>query len=71
VIEGALPGYAVGRAAELTVVHGVVAAAFLVAYLAIERGIYRKSRRLYVALLNASHPPTETQLTTTEEYSEY
>jgi NAD(P)H-quinone oxidoreductase subunit 5 len=71
VIEGALPGYAVGRAADLTVVHGVVAAAFLVVYLAVERGAYRRSRRLYVALLNASHPPTETQLTATEEYNEY
>jgi NAD(P)H-quinone oxidoreductase subunit 5 len=56
---------------ELTAVHGVVAAAFVGAYLAIERGAYRYSTGLYVALLNASQPPTDTVLTTTEEYDEY
>ena len=56
---------------ELTVVHGVVVVAFLVAYVAIETGVYRRSRRLYVALVDASQPPTETLLTASEEYNEY
>jgi NAD(P)H-quinone oxidoreductase subunit 5 len=56
---------------ELTVVHGVVAAAFLAAYLAIETGIYRRSDRLYVALLNATRAPSGTLLTSTEEYDEH
>jgi NAD(P)H-quinone oxidoreductase subunit 5 len=71
VIEELLPGYAVGQAADLTVVHGVVAAAFLLTYLAIETGVYERSERLYVALLNASQAPSETHLTATEEYNEY
>jgi NAD(P)H-quinone oxidoreductase subunit 5 len=57
--------------AELTVVHGVVAAAFLVAYVAIETGAYRQSRRLYVALVNVTRAPSETLLTATEDYNEY
>ena len=57
--------------AELTVGHGVVAAAFLVAYVAIETGAYRFSDRLYVELVNATRPPSETALTSTEEYNEY
>jgi NAD(P)H-quinone oxidoreductase subunit 5 len=57
--------------AELTVVHGVVAAAFLAAYLAVETGAYRRSRRLYVALVNAGQPPAETLLIASEEYNEY
>jgi NAD(P)H-quinone oxidoreductase subunit 5 len=55
----------------LTPVHGVVAAAFLAAYLAIESGVYKRNRRLYVALTNATRPPTETVLTSPEEYNEY
>ncbi|MFC7059632.1 proton-conducting transporter transmembrane domain-containing protein [Halovenus salina] len=62
---------AVGQPAELTAVHVVVAVAFAVAYLAIDRGFYQRSRRLYVFLVNASQPATETLLTTTEEYNEY
>ncbi|WP_318568585.1 proton-conducting transporter membrane subunit [Salinigranum marinum] len=58
-------------ATELTPVHGTVAAAFLVAYLAVESGVYRRSQRLYVALLNATQPSSETVLTSTEEYNEY
>ena len=57
--------------AELTVVHGVIAAAFLAAYVAIETGVYRHSDRLYVALVNATQPPSGTSLTATEEYNEY
>jgi NAD(P)H-quinone oxidoreductase subunit 5 len=71
VIEALLPGYAVGLAADLTVVHGVVAVAFLATYLAIERGVYEQSERLYVTLLNASHAPPQTHLTATEEYNEH
>jgi NAD(P)H-quinone oxidoreductase subunit 5 len=57
--------------AELTVAHGVVAAGFLGAYVAIETGVYRYSDRLYVALVNATRPPSGTALTSTEEYNEY
>ena len=60
-----------GQPAELTVAHGLVAVAFVSTYLAIENGVYRRSQRLYVALLNATKPPTGTQLTTVEEYNEY
>ena len=72
VITGMLSGLpGVGTAEPLTVVHGVVAVAFLAAYVAIETGVYQRSQRLYVALLNASQPPSETLLTATEEYNEY
>jgi NAD(P)H-quinone oxidoreductase subunit 5 len=57
--------------AELTVVHGVVAAAFLAAYVAVETGVHRHSSRLYVALVTAGQPPVDTLLTASEEYSEY
>jgi NAD(P)H-quinone oxidoreductase subunit 5 len=68
-VEGFLPVPTVS--AELTVVHGLVAVAFLAAYVAVETGIYQRSARLYVALLNAAQPPTATKLTTTEDYNEY
>ena len=68
-IEGLLPVAA--PPTELTIIHGLVAVAFLGAYLAIESGRYKRSERLYVFLLNATQPPTDTQLTTTEEYNEY
>jgi NAD(P)H-quinone oxidoreductase subunit 5 len=72
VVESLLIGLpAVGSPAELTVVHGVVAAAFVLAYLAVETDAYQRSRRLYVALVNLSQPPSETLLTRTEEYNEY
>ncbi|MFB6131744.1 MAG: proton-conducting transporter membrane subunit [Salinigranum sp.] len=72
VVEGLLAGLpAVGTPAELTAVHGVVAVAFLLAYLAVDAGVYRHSRRLYVTLLNWSQPPSATVLTATEEYNEY
>ena len=63
---GGLP--AVGEPAALGVGHVVVALAFLAAYVAVETGAHRRSTRLYVALVNATQPPTNTQLTTTEEY---
>jgi NAD(P)H-quinone oxidoreductase subunit 5 len=62
---------AVGQPAELTVVHGVVVVAFAAAYLAVDTGVYRHSERLYVTLLNATQPPADTLLTSTEEYNEY
>jgi len=57
--------------ADLTAVHGVVAAAFVLTYVAIETGLYRYSERLYVALVNATQPPADTLLTAREEYNEY
>ncbi|MEF8814231.1 MAG: proton-conducting transporter membrane subunit [Halovenus sp.] len=69
-VRGVMAGV-VTAPAELTVVHGVVAAAFLVAYIAIETGIYRDSDRLYVALVNATRPASGTSLTSMEEYNEY
>ncbi|WP_436934177.1 proton-conducting transporter transmembrane domain-containing protein [Halovenus marina] len=62
---------AVGQPAELTAVHGLVAVVFVVLYLAIESRVYQRSQRLYVALLNATQPPSSTQLTATEDYHEY
>ena len=71
-VSGLLAGLpAVGEPAALTPIHGVVAVAFVVAYVAVETRAYTRSRRLYVTLLNATQPAIETQLTTTEEYSEY
>jgi NAD(P)H-quinone oxidoreductase subunit 5 len=72
-VEGLLVGLpAVGTTAtEPTAVHALVAAAFLAAYLVVETGVHRRSRRLYVTLLNAGQPPSRTTLTSTEEYDEY
>ncbi|WEL17456.1 NAD(P)H-quinone oxidoreductase subunit 5 [Halorhabdus sp. SVX81] len=55
---------------ELTVVHGVVVAGFLLAYAGVESGVYERSQRLYVALVNASQPPTDTLLTDRGDYNE-
>lgn len=56
---------------ELGAAHVVVGAGFVVAYFAIEAGAYKRSRRLYVALVNAAQPPTATLLTKPEEHNEY
>jgi NAD(P)H-quinone oxidoreductase subunit 5 len=70
-VTGVMAGLPVVTApAELTVVHGVIAAVFLAAYVAIETGVYRHSDRLYVALVNATQPPSGTSLTAVEEYDE-
>ncbi|MFB6079349.1 MAG: proton-conducting transporter membrane subunit [Halarchaeum sp.] len=61
-----LPG--VGDPAALTPVHALVAAAFVLAYLAVETGAYRRSHRLYVALVNATRPSAETLITDPEDY---
>ncbi len=55
---------------ELTALHGLVAVAFLAAYVAIETGAHERSRRLYVALLNASQPSPSTVLTNAREYDD-
>ena len=56
---------------ELTVVHGVVAGAFVLSYVGIERGVYQHSERLYAMLVTATQSPAETLLTSTEDYNEY
>ncbi len=55
---------------ELTVVHYGVVAAFVLAYAATTLGWHRKSRRLYVALVNLSQPDPDTLLTTKEDYND-
>jgi len=64
-----LPG--VGDPMALNAGHAVLALAFVVAYVAIERESYQGSRRLYVWLLNATQAPSATTVTATEEYSEH
>lgn len=56
---------------ELSAFHAVVAAVFLAAYVAMEAGVHERSRRLYVTLVNASQPSSNTVLTTREDYNEY
>ena len=50
---------------------GVIAVVFVGVYIAIETGIHESSGRLYVALLNATQPSSNTLLTSTEDYNEY
>jgi NAD(P)H-quinone oxidoreductase subunit 5 len=61
----------VSAATELSALHALVAVAFLGAYVAVETGVYRRSERLYVALLNAGQPAPNTVLTAREDYDEY
>ena len=71
-ITGLLGGLPLVTApADLTAVHIAVAAAFGVAYLAVELEVYKRSHRLYVGLLNATQPPSDSLLTSSEEYNEY
>ncbi len=56
---------------ELTLLHGAIAVGFVGIYVGIETGIHERSRRLYVLLLNASRPASETLLTSAEDYNEY
>ena len=58
-------------ATELTLLHGIIAVVFVGIYVGIETGIHEHSQRLYVALLNASQPSSDTVLTATEDYDEY
>jgi NAD(P)H-quinone oxidoreductase subunit 5 len=70
-ITGLLAGLPVVSApAELGALHVAVAAVFLAAYVATETGLHRRSRWLYVTLLNASQPAPQTVLTATEDYNE-
>ncbi|MFB6270619.1 MAG: proton-conducting transporter membrane subunit [Halobacterium sp.] len=55
---------------ELTVVHVVAAALFVAAYVATEFDWHRRSKRLYVALLNAAQPAPDTLLTNKEDYDD-
>ena len=71
-VSGLLAGLPVVSApTELSALHALVGVVFLAAYVAVEAGAYRRSRRLYVALLNASQPAPEAVLTATEEYDDY
>ena len=71
-ITAAMAGLPVVTApTAVTVVHAIVGAAFLVAYVAIETGWYRISDRLYVAFLNVTQAPRRTQTPSREEYDEY
>ncbi|WP_435127079.1 proton-conducting transporter transmembrane domain-containing protein [Halobaculum sp. D14] len=56
---------------ELTLLHGLIAVSFVGIYVGIETGVHEHSQRLYVALLNATEPASDTLLTSTEEYNEY
>ena len=56
---------------ELTLLHGIIAVTFVGIYVAIETGVHEHSQRLYVALLNATQPSSNTLLTSTEEYNEH
>ncbi|MFC4448865.1 proton-conducting transporter membrane subunit [Halorussus aquaticus] len=55
---------------ELTLLHGIIAVGFVAIYVGIETGIHERSQRLYVALLNATQPSSNTLLTSTEDYNE-
>jgi NAD(P)H-quinone oxidoreductase subunit 5 len=71
-VTGLLGGLPVVTApAELTLVHWLVVAGFVLAYAVIESGVYRRSDRLYVLLTNATQPAPRTLLTAREEYNEY
>ena len=70
-ITGLIDGGMVTAPADLTVVHVAVGVAFVVSYVAIETGLYRRSERLYVAVLNTTQPPAGTVLTASEEYDEH
>ena len=71
-VTGVLSGLPVVTApTELTAVHVAVAAAFVVAYVGVETGLYRHSHRLYVWLVNLGQPPTATVLTDREGYDEH
>jgi NAD(P)H-quinone oxidoreductase subunit 5 len=72
VYEGVSDLLAVSTATtELTLLHGIIAVGFVAIYVGIETGIHEHSQRLYVALLNATQPSSNTLLTSTEEYNEY
>jgi NAD(P)H-quinone oxidoreductase subunit 5 len=55
----------------LTPIHWGLAAVFVGAYVATERGWHRRSTRLYVALLNSSQPASTTLLHNRDQYNAY
>jgi len=72
VYEGVSELLAVSTATtELTVLHGIIAVGFVGVYVAIETGVHEHSQRLYVALLNATQPSSDTLLSSPEDYNEY
>jgi len=66
---GGLPGAVVHT--PLTPVHWALAAIFVLAYVAVERGWHRASTRLYVTLLNSSQPVPTTLLHRRDQYNAY
>jgi NAD(P)H-quinone oxidoreductase subunit 5 len=70
-VAGLVNGPGVVAPAALTPVHVVVAAAFVLAYVATETGVLRRSDRLYVTLANATRPAAGTVLTAREEYRDH
>jgi NAD(P)H-quinone oxidoreductase subunit 5 len=71
-VSGLLSGLPMASApTELTLLHGLIAVAFVGIYAGIETGIHEQSQRLYVALVNAGQPSSDTLLTSTEDYNEY
>ena len=72
VYEGVAGLLAVSTATtELTLLHGAIAVGFVGVYAAIETGVHEHSRRLYVALLNATQPSSGGLLHSSEDYNEY
>jgi NAD(P)H-quinone oxidoreductase subunit 5 len=57
--------------APLSPVHGVLAAVFVAAYVALDRGWHRASTRLYVLLVNTSQPFSTTLLHKRDQYHAY
>jgi NAD(P)H-quinone oxidoreductase subunit 5 len=57
--------------APLTPLHWTLAAVFMFAYVAMDRGWHRLSTRLYVALLNTSQPASTTLLHNRDQYHAY
>jgi NAD(P)H-quinone oxidoreductase subunit 5 len=55
----------------ITPLHWGLAALFVVAYVATERGWHQRSTRLYVALLNTSQPVSTTLLHNRDQYNAY
>lgn len=53
---------------SLSWVHGLIGVFFLLAYLVVDLELYKHSKRLYVAVLNAGQPHPATVLSSKEEY---
>jgi NAD(P)H-quinone oxidoreductase subunit 5 len=67
-VHAALAGLpAITSPVALTPVHVALGVAFLGAYLGVETGLHRRSRRLYVWLVNGAQPHPETVVASEEE----